>query len=104
MSKHTAAPWEYDGSFGCGYIVKPMEDHGDIYLFEGVDCDSEGLFVDNEEERNANGRLAAAAPEMFRLLERVERFVSAQEYDPLPGKEGMLLAEIRATIAEVKGE
>lgn len=59
MSGHTAGPWEFDGEYVWadsvkGYVADPnMED------------------VPNAEEREANGRLIAAAPEMLETLEAI---------------------------------
>lgn len=56
MSGHTKGPWEFDGEYVWadsvkGYVADPnMED------------------VPNAEEREANGRLIAAAPEMLEAL------------------------------------
>lgn len=87
-AKHTPGPWstEYDGSLVmCGQVVTgPIGPEGA-----------------GRDERRANGRLAAAAPDLLAALERV---LAAYEAAREPGHGIILIDEARAAIAKARGK
>lgn len=90
QAKHTKGPFEFD-SFGRGYILKDG-----IYLAELVDeDDDEGLFIRDQAERNANGRLFAAAPDLYAALLEAEALL--REYP-------FIKQMARKALAKAKGE
>lgn len=81
MSKHTPGPWNY----GEGYIdTHAVDDDGScdyIILAElhstfGPDNYGVDQWMLPPEEYDANGRLMAAAPEMYELLRDVRQYVA----------------------------
>lgn len=94
MSRHTPGPWHVSESLD-GTMTEVMA--GPIYIAPAVWQASVG--TDNQQqEREANARLIAAAPS---LLEALEQIVSEAE------NEGMItescIASARALISEAKG-
>ncbi len=74
IAKHTPGPWDFDFP----YVVAPdpIGKHPDLYIAELAHEDEDGR-LPPEDERDANGRLIAAAPELFSALENLLR-----EIDP----------------------
>ena len=89
MTKHTAGPWEVTED---GTGVKSNQK--DVKIFVEAEVAS-GC------EAHANARLAAAAPEMFDLLERLEESAEYwSEYDVPIG----IVADIRAALKKARGK
>ena len=64
--KHTPGPWKFEDEFVRAEVLEGFEDHNsiiaDVYTLPS------NLFG---EQMEANGKLIAAAPEMFELLEEI---------------------------------
>ena len=93
--KHTEGPWEAcdDGTA----VRNSLTDNRIIAL-----TDEDILMA--PEERRANARLIAAAPEMLAALEEIHRLVILAQTDPGSGELFEIQEQARALIAKARGE
>jgi hypothetical protein len=116
-AQHTSGPWSHDWQF----IVAPDPAgiHPDIYIAEIAETDEEGR-VATPEQREANGRLIAAAPRLLKALEIAEQAIEEatdimhhQDGEPVTALEGWeieraylalcsVLVEVDQAIAEAR--
>jgi len=69
-SKHTPGPWEvFDDVEGCEF--PGIDNAGESIVLCGSIFDDGGIRGDTKEERLANARLIAAAPELLEAVERL---------------------------------
>ena len=99
-SKHTPGPWEvFDDVEGCEF--PGIDNAGESIVLCGSIFDDGGIRGDTKEERLANARLIAAAPELLSVLEELQESASYwSEYDVPLG----IVDRINAAIAKAKGE
>ena len=94
MSKFTPGKWEVDG-FGQAISVFDEREEATLFIVDHVYS-----WANRDGEAEANARLIAAAPEMYRLLK--EELIPTSDYD------GILSfsreAKIRAVLARIDGE
>lgn len=91
-TKHSPAPWHYDHDDGSVWhdITNPA---AVTFLADNMDDDL----------RQADGALIAAAPEMLAALSAAEAFIAGLEGDELQEGIGSLLATVRAAIDKAEG-
>jgi hypothetical protein len=94
-TKHTPGPWE---------VMK-----NEPTVIRGHNRDKPYSFslaetMGYKENREANARLIAAAPDMLDILEQVSDMVIAGSYPDGPCMERYLMEDVRAVIAKAKGE
>lgn len=77
MSKHTPGPWEYSEGYvsatdNSDYIIL-----AEVHSALGTDNFGEEPLMLGPEERIANARLIAAAPEMYELLTKIRGHIDS---------------------------
>lgn len=77
MSKHTEGPWELSGVGDFIWIL----DENENYLAEIIAHDDEGRYIEDDEEREANAHLIAAAPTMKRHFELILELSNRNNYE-----------------------
>jgi len=113
MSKHTPGPWRIEGSQedGLFYIVADQSKnwnnpvvcsfYDDVTPEDSI-CGAEYESYPNAE---ANARLIAAAPDLFKALDDLESLVSGWLSDANSPSRGIpAIVAARAAIAKAKGE
>lgn len=68
MSKHTPGPWMVDTNFRGEQFVQAGNTEDGIQPFGSCSCCGEYIYGYNQEEREANARLIAAAPDLLEAL------------------------------------
>lgn len=110
-AKHTPGPWAIGNGGMHVYYVNPHIEAGNESIDDPrhdsvvAQCDNMGAFSGiPDEERQANARLIAAAPETYAVFRRLASFAEAHCADTT-GDSGLsaLVAEARAVIAKVEG-
>jgi hypothetical protein len=91
----TPGPWK------TGHIL-----NGDLWIGPDYDKTLVCRIEDERDERHANARLIASAPEMLEVLEEVEEFLDGRTDADLdgPNAEMRLYITVRAIIQKAKGE
>lgn len=101
MEKHTPGPWEFGGKFsrevyekrdGIEICTVPQ---GDSFCADGCQCDE-------CEERYANARLIAAAPELLEALSQIVNH--ATKYGGAPLAAVKMFDRARAALAKADGK
>ena len=95
MSKHTPGPWHDWNDPVCSVMGARQEGDGGLKAVAIV------AQWPSEEERAANARLIAAAPDMLKALESLDEWLGAVPVGVVPG--GLAHGKIRAAIAKAKG-
>ena len=101
-SKHTPGPWEvFDDVEGCEF--PGIDNAGESIVLCGSIFDDGGIRGDTKEERLANARLIAAAPDMLEAIEEtLQSVVMNRMYDTIEiSRDAIEL--LRAALAKAKG-
>ena len=102
MSKFTQGKWEYDDYgglvWGAGHRMIIAQMRSRSYLFGILGLPSWKI----EEIQNANGRLIAAAPEMYELL--YDAMQELKGYDPIGNGISTVYPNIEELLARIDGE
>lgn len=98
MSKHTPGPWYVDGDYVSGVDIGNTEGTS---IFYACCC---GHVTGDSEQRTANARIIAAAPEMYELIKTGVRFLqNVRQYHPLSAAEEKWEQNARELLAEIEG-
>lgn len=101
-SKHTPGPWEvFDDVEGCEF--PGIDNAGESIVLCGSIFDDGGIRGDTKEERLANARLIAAAPDMLEAIEEtLQSVVMNRLHDTIEiSRDAIEL--LRAALAKAKG-
>lgn len=96
MTKHTPGPWTMHPRFDDGAEVRAIAPVAWCSVASTVG--SSGSQSIDAAEARANARLIAAAPDLLRALERLERLSGSAMMTDDPAREGA-----RAAVAKAKG-
>lgn len=92
-AKHTPGPWMIQGQWSTN--------RGMAECIEAKDWGIIGAWIDIGNEKYANAKLIAAAPELLKALELAEGYIDAnRDKDDPVSDEAWLLGTIRAAIAK----
>lgn len=102
MSKHTPGPWMVDTNFRGEQFVQAGNTEYGIQPFGSCSCCGEYIHGDNQEEREANARLIAAAPELFEALKVFLEY--NDQGGPLSFNTDAMWVKARTAVAKAEGE
>ena len=101
--KHTKGPWE-DVNLGSDNIW--IIDESGNYIAETIGADEEGRYIKDDEEREANAHLIAAAPELLEACNTIlNRFGGhVRDYEEMTAGQKLAIERTVEAIRKAEGK